>query len=906
MEFEFQLLDCDYISLDNSPVVRLFGKTKDGKSICAFYKGYYPYFYILPKKHLDNIDALLKKKFSGLVVKVEKTYKYQPVGYQPEKTELLKITLNDPSRVPEVREFLQREKLVENVYEADILFKYRFMADLGLSGFRWIRANGTQTRTKTVKTDITIDADSLQETEGIENSNLKYIALDIETISVEGAPDPKKDIIGIISLSFNPTYNSEQFLVLVSKAFTKNNKNIKIFPNEKEMLKEFLAILENYDPDAIIGYNINNFDFPYLLSRLREHDLPLTLGRCNQKPSISRKIASYYRNSITGRIIVDAYELIKESIRKGNLRLKRLGLGDVSRELLNDQKLDISHSEIFGHWHGSNEQLSKLVDYARKDAELAMRLVIEKGLLDKFFELSKVSGLLLQDCLDGGEAQRVENLLLRDFNRNEYVLPVKPSEDKYLDQSIQELKGALVLEPKIGLHTDAIVYLDFKSMYPSIFIAYNICPTTLVKAENNVETTKNPYGTGFVSKNVKEGIIPLILKKLITERDKVRSEERKVSDKNIKRLLEAKQLALKIMTNAFYGYTGYLRARLYVLDIANTITGCGRFLINKTKEIIETKANQEVVYGDTDSIMVKLKTKDLDEAYNTGKNLEASINSELSGIVEMKIEKVFKSLLILSKKRYVGLSFEKFNGEVKEEMVMKGIETVRRDWCDAATQTLFEVLNILLKEQNPKKAFSYVKEYLIKLEKNEIPIEDLVITKSISKSIGAYKGIQPHVELVKKLKKRNGVSPGVGDRVSFVIIKGMQLLSERAEDPDYVKKSRIPIDSKYYIENQILPPLERVFEVIGFSKTELLGIGRQTLLKEIFNSTKTNGDNLDQPLEHFQEFTCVKCGKTYRRIPLIGKCLDCQSEIVFSFEGKKSRYITNPLTKFKSSLLEKI
>ena len=222
---------------------------------------------------------------------------------------------------------------------------------------------------------------------------------------------------------------------------------------------------------------------------------------------------------------------------------------------------------------------------------------------------------------------------------------------------------------------------------------------------------------------------------------------------------------------------------------------------------------------------------------------------------------------------------------------MRGIETVRRDWCDATTKTLFEVLNILLREQNPKKAFDYVKNILLKLGKNEIPIEDLVITKSISKAISAYKGIQPHVELVKKLRKRNGTAPSVGDRVSFVIVKGMQLLSERAEDPEYVKSNKIPVDAKYYVENQILPPLERVFEVIGINKTELLGIGRQTLLKEIFgnNIPASNGTTI-ATVNEFDSFTCNACNKSYRRIPLIGKCLNCNGEIVFSFNGEKARY----------------
>ncbi len=903
MELEFQLLDADYVMLGGKPLVRLFG-IKDGKSVCVFVKDYFPYFYVQPKpEFIPDFEHMLKKKFPGLVRNVETEYKLLPIGYQKEKTLLLKISLNDPSRVPEVRDTLKKDKLVNEIYEADILFKYRYMADRGISGFKWLKVNGTQTRTQTVKTDITVDASEINEIENLENSSMKYLSLDIETIAEEGVPDAKKDIIGMISLSFSPSYNGESSLVLVSKIYQKANNTIKVFPNEEEMLKEFLKIVENYDPDAIVGYNINNFDFPYILTRLRENNLPSFLGRCNQKPAVSRKITTYYKNTVTGRVIVDPYELVKEAIRKGNLRLKRLGLGDVSRELLNDKKMDIEHGEIFDHWNGDGQKMSKLVEYARKDADLALRLVLEKGFLDKFFELSKVSGILLQDCLDGGEAQRVENLFLREFNKYGYVLPGKPAEDTYGGQEVQELKGALVLEPKTGLHTDPVVYLDFKSMYPSIFIAYNICPTTLVRNKDlGVETIETPYGTKFVSKNVKEGIMPMILKKLIDERDKVRSESKHAEDGNVKRLLEAKQVALKIMTNAFYGYTGYLRARLYVIDIASTITGCGRFLINKTRDIIESNPGSEVIYGDTDSIMVKIKEADLEAAYKKGSELESIVNNELKGIIQIKIEKVFKSLLILSKKRYSGLAYEKHGNEWKEEMVMKGIETVRRDWCDAATKILFEVLNILLREQNPKKAFVYVKDYLQKLEKNEVSLDELLITKSVSKSISAYKGMQPHIELVKKLQKRNGEAPGVGDRVSFVIVKGLQLLSERAEDPEYVRKNKIPIDSKYYVENQILPPLERVFEVIGFSKIELLGIGRQTLLKEMFknNTGPANGNGtMVECLNDSDGVVCGKCNKAYRRIPLVGKCLDCGGDVLFSFNGEKSYYKQVPSKEIK-------
>ncbi len=890
MDLSFQILDCDYILLENSPVVRLFGKTKEGKSVCAFYKNYFPYFYVLSKDKVV-VTNFLQTNFKDQIVSIGETEKFLPAGFQKEKTKLIKIVLKDPSKVPNARESLYGQNFVEDIFEADILFKYRFMSDSNISGLKWVKASGVPGNTTTVKTNLAIAADSIEEIDSEETAPLKYLALDIETLSKEDdVPNPRKDAIAIISMSFYPSFQKFDSLVLLSKQTKSFNKNVIGFENEKEMLQKFVQIIDQYDPDFIVGYNINNFDFPYIFERFRANNLSFTIGRCKQKQAFTNKFGMRYRSSIPGRVVVDVYDLIRDSIKKGALRLKRLGLGDVSKELLNEEKVDVAHSEITKYWNGSEEQIKKLIEYAAKDARLALSLLLEKNMLDKFFELTKVSGILLQDCLDGGEAPRLEHLLLKEFDKQDYVLPCKPKdvEKRTKEREVKELKGALVLEPKIGLHTDPIVYLDFRSMYPSIFISYNICPTTLLLSKENIEKVTTPHGAEFVSPDIKKGIIPKILISLMKERDKVKAQMKNAKSELERRNLDAKQYALKVMANAFYGYTGYLRARLYVLDIANSITSWGRFIINKTKELVEQIPDCEVVYGDTDSIMVKTKTKDLDDAFMVGKKVEEIINKEMNGKVQMKIEYIFKTLLILSKKRYVGLSCEKTDGKWEEEFVMKGIETVRRDWCDLTTKTLFEVLNILLKEQNPKKAFKFVKGVLVRLEKNEIPIEDLVITKSISKSLASYKGVQPHIELVKKLRKRApATAPGVGDRVSFVIVKGLQLMSDRAEDPEYIKQHNLPVDSKYYIESQILPPLERVFEVIGIDKTELIGLGKQLLLKD---AIKNHTQAQTPILTSIDGFVCNKCNKFYRRVPLIGKCLTCEGEIFFSFNGEKSKY----------------
>lgn len=292
----------------------------------------------------------------------------------------------------------------------------------------------------------------------------------------------------------------------------------------------------------------------------------------------------------------------------------------------------------------------------------------------------------------------------------------------------------MVLEPKVGLFDKCVVYLDFASMYATIFSSYNICPTTLMTEKNNEATVKTPIGVEFISPKIHEGIIPQILKKLISERAKVKVEMKKESDPSKKRALDAKQEALKRMGNSFYGYSGYIMARVYMLKMASAITSCGREYIQKTKQIVETQTPYKVVYGDTDSVMIALKTDNVDEAFKIGLELENTINSNLDGNLKLRIEHVFKTLIILAKKRYAGLSFEKTDDAWKTEIVMKGIETVRRDWCDIVGETLSSVLDIILKEQNTQKAVSYLKDVVQQLQDGKISIEKLVITKEFLRS----------------------------------------------------------------------------------------------------------------------------------------------------------------------------
>jgi DNA polymerase I len=900
MLLRMQLIDADYFVNNNKPVLRFFGKTADGVSACVFYDKLLPYFYIKLTQAMTVDKALEKMEDIKEIKDVNIVEKILPYGYQTNKTKLLKLTLFNPQDVPHIREKVVTQGIAEDVFESDIMFKYRFMVDNRIYGMQWLEID-CEHEQKTIKSKVaTYKANTIKPVDEIENAELRYLAFDIECISsdMQKPIDARNDPIVMISLAFNPEFRGKKTLVLVAKSFS--GENTKGFSSEKEMLEEFLNIIDMYDPDIITGYNINSFDLPYLAERLKQNKLSLALGR-SDKEIFSRTFGITQEFTISGRVVADPYQILK---RDPWVKLHRYDLKTVAARLLGEEKLGVEYKEMSGLWSGDRQGLLRFIEYARKDAELSLKLVIEKGLLDKFFELSKISGLLLQDAF-GGQTRRIETMMLHEFRDRGFVMPQAMSHaeinKRARERSVKELKGATVLEPKKGLHSEGcVLVLDFKSLYPSIMRTYNISPDTMMREKGDIKCHQSPSGAYFVDSSIYKGIFPDVLTRLIETRSDVKKAMKKASGEE-KRILNAKQLALKDMSNSFYGYTGYIRARLYMIDVANSITAYGRENIEATRKLVEENFDVEVVYGDTDSIFVKTKITNLDEAKAYGEKISNFITEKLPGFLELEFEKIYRTFLILSKKRYAGWKFELTDNGWTDEIEMRGIETVRRDWCSLVSETMTDTLNIILKEGNVQKAIDTTKDILNKLRAGQIPLEKLTIIKGITQSLGSYKGVLPHIELARKLAIRNPYdAPKIGDRIGFVIIKGNNMLSKRAEDPAYVKEHGIQIDPDYYIDSQLFPPIERILSSLGIEKTEILGGGHQANLSDIFSGRKrkmkhdieinynhadaTKAEQQETVLAGWDEFVCKKCSKSYRRMPLQGQC-KCGGELQISFQG---------------------
>jgi DNA polymerase I len=463
------------------------------------------------------------------------------------------------------------------------------------------------------------------------------------------------------------------------------------------------------------------------------------------------------------------------------------------------------------------------------------------------------------------------------------VLLPKPADNVSAEryEMSSDLKGGEVLEPKKGL-LENILILDYKSLYPTIMMAHNLCYTTVVTEERpEGKTIRPPSGGEFVPPDVFMGIVPSILENLLSQRTLTKKRMKKASDENEYRVLDATQLALKILLNSFYGYSGYARARLYSLTLANAVTSFGRTNILNTRDIINNSIRKmvlrnetallleeadkilpsdkvigiSVAYGDTDSVFVQCISKEdlsLEEISLVGNRLSDIVSASLPDPMELEFEAIAKRALLIAKKRYALWLFEPKNSGWESKIKVSGMETVRRDWCELTSITLNTVLKLVLIEGDVDKAVEHVRKVVSDV-RNLDPgrdadiIEKLVLTRTLTRRTDSYKNKQPHLTVVENQKKRTGIIPSIGTRIPFVIVAGKGLFVDRAEDPDYVREHNVPIDVDYYVKKQILPPVERILAVFGAEMSSLDFDARQ---KGLFDfDTEEPGEIEEEELE---------------------------------------------------------
>ncbi len=879
----FQILDANYTyDSDRNPLVQLFGTTREGRSVTCRVEGFRPYFYAGVEEKLRR-SAIEDLRTQGL--DVEEVDRFLPIGFQTTPQKMLKITTHDPKEVRRLREKVKEVAGIKAVYETDILFKNRFLIDCSLGGMGWVEApfaewteNLQAAGAKAASALPPIRVESMHPVSHETNAPLRFMSFDIECLPDQGEmPKAEKSPVILISMVFEPMYQGNKTMVLVGKNIDCPRPDTRACQDEYDLLAQFVSIVRDYNPDILAGYNSNEFDFPYLQERCRQNHVEARVGRDGSSWYI-RKIVSRTDVSITGRVVVDLLPIIRSSYS-----LKQYTLRNASAELLKMEKYDVDPKEIESLWAEDGEGLRRFISYSRRDAVLAMHMLLDLRLMDKYIALSRASGSLLQDIVNGGQSGMVENLLMRRFRERGRVVPPKPDAEVSDERHVENegLKGGAVLVPEKGLVEDVVI-LDYKSLYPTIMMAHNLCYTTVLTGSSAGESVAKmsegegiitaPSGGRFVSLQVSPGIMPAVLRELLDERTATKNLMKKAGEDE-RRFLDAKQNAMKILLNSFYGYSGYARARLYSLALANAVTSFGRENILRTKKIIDEigsvyvidgevvfkdalpfgRAREKcfdlsVVYGDTDSVFVRLRPSgpgsgaiSLQDAELIGRKIAETVTSSLPEPMELVFEAFARRGIFLAKKRYALWVFEPRGDGWMDKIKVRGMETVRRDWCGLTSKTLKTCLELVLKEGKVEEAVEHVRSVVLRLHNLDLSVdpsllEDLTLTRRYTKSSASYKNKQPHIQLVEKIRERGGSVPGVGDRVPFVIVQGKrgkknkELFVNRAEDPAYVLENNMPLDTEYYVEKQILPPVLRIFESFGVTKERLCpGKGQSNL-----------------------------------------------------------------------------
>ena len=624
---------------------------------------------------------------------------------------------------------------------------------------------------------------------------------------------------------------------------------VKSYKTEKELLSAWSDFIRICDPDILTGYNISNFDLPYLLDRaahLKVRRFPW-LGRIKsihstiKKKIIQSKQMGKRENkdiNIEGRV---QFDLLLVLLR--DYKLRSYTLNSVSYHFLCEQKEDVHYSIITDLQNGDELTRRRLAVYCCKDALLPLRLLEKLMCIINYMEMARVTGVPLSYLLLRGQQVKVVSQLLRQAIKQDLIMPaMKPSQG-------EDFTGALVIEPIKGFYDVPIATLDFSSLYPSIMMAHNLCYTTLLdnpsKASNldANDFIRTPAGAHFVKAHVRKGLLPQILESLLAARKKAKDDLKKETDPFKRKVLDGRQLALKVSANSVYGFTGAQVGKLPCLEISQSVTAFGRLMIDQTKNAVEAhykKANgfpadAIVVYGDTDSVMVKFGVSTVAEAMELGKDAADFVTKSFVKPIKLEFEKVYFPYLLINKKRYAGLYYTK--PDMYDKMDCKGIETVRRDNCRLVASLINTCLQKLLMDRDPDAAILHAQTVISDLLCNRVDISNLVITKELTKTDKEYSAKQAHVELAHRMAKRDaGSAPKLGDRVPYVIIaapKGAAAYT-KSEDPLYVLENNIPIDTQYYLENQISKPLLRIFEpILGEAKAE------SVLLKGDHTRTKT-------------------------------------------------------------------
>ena len=813
-------IDYDYFDFEGRNYSKIIGRDNKGKRICII-DTCEVYFWAILKPGIshEKIQKLITKvkkiklDIKGRKTRVEKVEVHEK-NFLSKKVKALKIFATNYKDLHDIAERMGMPE-IEKRRGYDLGFITHYIIEKNLVPLNWYEIEGEVLNNSLefdgidshIDADLCIKLESLKKKDE-EKFKPKVLAYDIEADEFQIG----KGEILMISLV------SENFKKVITwKKCPKKIDYVECVKDEAELLERFVEVVKDISPDFLTGYFSDGFDLPYLRARAQENRVKLSLGLDESQPRFSRAGTGkgLGTGKINGIVHIDLLRFIQTAYSQ-YMQSETMSLNEVAGEFLGDSKKDFEfkHSSKIEDWE-------KYFEYNLHDS------VLTYNLFEKFWpdmlEFTRVMQEPIFDVSRNGMSRNVEDYIIHNLKKFDEIPEKRPAHDEISERKRREkYEGAFVFQPSAGIYENVGIF-DFTSYWPSIIVTFNLSRSTLLEKKEKDSLEVEIKGEKiFFSK--KPGFFSEMLKEIIEKRKQYKKELNKKFDV----IKKARSNAFKLLANASYGYQGFFGARYHCAEASAATTAISRDFIQNIIKKIDEKGYR-TIYSDTDSIAFLLNKNTKAQA----KQFLIELNKELPGVMELELEDFYKRGIwvtrrsgdIGAKKKYALINDE---GKLK----IRGFETVRRDWCRLARETQNKIIKLILETGNEKGALEYVKEVIEKIKKREAKLKELLIRTQLKKPITEYKALTPHVIAAKRMIERD-MPIDMGGLIEYYIAEPSpgsksKLVRDRVKLPD--EKGEYEI--KYYLEKQILPAVENIFQIFGVDAKEMVESKKQDKLNQ--------------------------------------------------------------------------
>jgi len=816
MKLEFIPTDYDYFDFEGRNYIRIYGRDEKEKRICVIDTCPIYLWAILKKgvsepkikKIIEKIKKI-KVNIAGRTTTIEKIEVHNK-NFLGKEVKALKIFATNYKDLHEIADHLGLPE-IEKRRGYDLGFITHYIIEKKIKPLHWYEIEGEVITgienfggiSEILDVNLCIKLEKHKEIQD-KYFSPKILSYDIETDSIK-IGEGEILMISLVGKNFKK--------VLTWKKANKKEDYVEYVKDEKELLEKFIKYTREFSPDFLVGYFSDGFDLPYLKARAQINKVKLNLSLDDSQPIFSRGVIQTAKTR--GITHIDLLRFIR-TVYGQYMQSETYSLNEVAKEFLGDTKkaFELKHSSKI-----LEKDWDKYFEYNLHDSVLVYNL-FEKFWPD-ILEFSRITREPPTEITRIGLSKFTESYILHNLEKFNEIPEKKPTTDQLSERRhLGHVEGAFVLEPTPGLY-EKIAMFDFTSMHTSIIISMNLSgPTLLEKPEKNSNSIETSRGKFYFTK--KPGFIPLMLKEIFEKRKRFKAEYKKNPDP----ITKARSNAFKVLSASIHGYIGFFGSRYYSKEASASILAYVRKFNMDTIKKIEKKG-YKVLYGDTDSIAIKMNNSSKEQI----KELLKELNSNLPGIMELELEGFFERGLWVTtrsgktgaKKKYALLGED-------QKIKIRGFETVRRDWCPLARELQNKVINLILGDGDKKRALEYAKEIIKKIKNREINKSSLIIRSQLKKPISEYKAISPHVIAAKKMRELK-IPIEHGALVSYYVAetKGKsKLIRDKVKLPE----EKGEYDIKYYLEHQIMPAIENIFQVFGLNTKEMIDGKKQMTLGE--------------------------------------------------------------------------